>query len=80
MSVTAFANGDTSYDLASIAEDTIQVTQNVDDTGSVTTTFTNLGDFVNTVRATNDNISDYEIATFLVTIQNPLFEDEIRVS
>ncbi len=63
LSTTVLADGDS---LSRIAEYTIQVNEDVDITGSLTTTFTNLDTFIDTVRENYPKIADYDIARFLM--------------
>lgn len=74
MSATAFA-ADSSTDLSSIADATIQVTQTTSESGAITNTFNNLDDFVNAVHTANPAISDYEIATYILDYTGQEYQD-----
>lgn len=65
MSTTAFA-ADLSADLSEIAASTIQVEKVTDDAGNIVTTFLKLDDFQDAVRLAKPEISDYEIALYIL--------------
>lgn len=66
LAISAPAFAVDSADLLTIATQLIQVEQKTDDNGTAVTTYNNLHDFSTAVRNAHPEISDYEIATFLL--------------
>ena len=66
MSIPAFAMDDSDLSLEQLAERTIRVSQTVQETGVVVTTFEKLNEFIREVRNYYPNLSDYDLAKFIL--------------
>ena len=66
MSVTSFAAENTTTTLSSIAENTIQISSESQDSGAVVTTYDNLPLFIETVHNQLPNTTDEQLADFII--------------
>lgn len=73
LQTTVFA-AETNGSLYSIADEKIQIVQNIQESGAVITTYSQLDSFVENVRNQFPAISDYEIASFILEYTNQCSE------
>lgn len=65
LTITVFADSST-VDLSSLAASNIQISTSTDENGTTKTTYSNLDGFIHEAHSMYPDLSDYEIATFLM--------------